>query len=176
MKKIVSLAAACMLILAMSLNVCAAPSVSKLPSAIATADESMKVDVKNTSAQYTKNARSVLAQAAQISEEEASTYTAISTFNLSAAEPGEIKIFIAGIKAGDEVIVLNKCAVHDWESIPAVAGNGFVIGTFHNYSNVVVFVKAGATSPKTADAGVAAAAVIAVIAVAGLAVSKKKFA
>lgn len=174
MKKIVSMAVTCILILAMSLGVCAAPSVTKLPIAIATADESLKVNVKELSSQYTITARSLLSKVAEISEEEASTYEAISSFDLSAKETGEIKIYIAGLKKSDEVIVLHKCSVHDWEELPSKSGDGFVTATFHNYSPVVVFVKADAKSPKTADTGITTAVVVAAIAMTGLVIGKKK--
>lgn len=174
MKKFVSLAAALTLVLAMSLNVCAAPSVSKLPTA--TTASGADVSVKNTSSQYTLQATSELVGVASISEEEAKSYSAAVTVDVSAKEAGDVTLNIPGIKAGDSVIVLHKCSVHGWEKLPATVSNGAVTATFHNYSPVVVFVKAGAASPKTADAGITTAAVVAVIAIAGLVVSRKKFA
>jgi len=174
MKKFASVVAALTLVLAMSLNVCAAPSVSKLPTA--TTATGATVTVKNTSAQYTKQAVAELAAAAGISAEEAKSYSAAVTIDVSAKEAGDVTLNVAGIKAGDAVIVLHKCSVHGWEKLPATVGNGTVTASFHNYSPVVIFVKAGAASPKTADAGITTAAAVAVIAMAALAVSKKKFA
>lgn len=174
MKKLVSLAAAGMLILGMSLNVCAAPSVSKLPTAVATSGESTNVTVRSTSGQYTRNAKINLPAVAQISEEEAETYQAIATFDLQADKNGEIKIYIAGVKESDHVIVLHQCSVHGWEKIEVKAGNGYVIGNFHDYGAVVVFVKGGVSSPKTADSGITAAVAVAGIAMTGLVLNKKK--
>ena len=174
MKKFVSLVAALTLVLAMGLNVCAAPSVSKLPTA--TSASGAEVLVRNTSAQYTLQAVKELAAVAGISEEEAKAYSAAVTIDVSAKEAGDVTLNVAGIKAGDAVLVLHKCSVHGWEKLPATVGNGTVTATFHNYSPVVVFVKAGAASPKTADAGVTTAVVVAMIAIAGLVVSKRKFA
>lgn len=174
MKKFVSLAAALTLVLAMSLNVCAAPSVSKLPTA--TTASGAAVTVRNTSSQYTLQASSELAAVAGISEEEANSYSAAATMDVHSNEAGDVTLNIVGIKAGDSVIVLHKCSIHGWEKLPATVSNGAVTATFHNFSPVVVFVKAGAASPKTADAGVTTAAIIAVIAIAGLVASKKKFA
>lgn len=174
MKKIVSLAAALTLVFAMSLSVCAAPSVSKLPTA--TTASGAAATVKNTSSAYTKQAIAELAALAGISAEEAATYTAAVTVDVSAKEAGDVTLNVAGIKAGDAVIVLHKCSVHGWEKLPATVGNGTVTASFHNYSPVVIFVKAGAASPKTADASLTTAACVAMLAVAGLVVSKKRFA
>lgn len=189
MKKIVSLVAALTLVFAINLSVCAAPSVSKLPTATSpdvtvsqlptgTTAGGAEATIKNTSSQYTRQAVSVLAAVAGISAEEAKTYTPIATFDVSAKETGNITFNIAGVKATDAVIVLHKCSQHgyDWEKLPASAGNGTVTATFHSFSPVVIFVKAGAASPKTADASMTTAALVAMIAVAGLVISKKKFA
>ena len=81
MKKIVSLAAALTLVFAMSLSVCAAPSVSKLPTA--TTASGAAATVKNTSSAYTKQAVAELAALAGISAEEAATYTAAVTVDVS---------------------------------------------------------------------------------------------
>lgn len=174
MKKFASVVAALTLVLAMSLNVCAAPSVSKLPTA--TTASGAVVTVKNTSEENTKQAVAQLATVAGVSAEEAKTYSAAVAIDVSAAEAGDVTLNIAGIKAGDAVIVLHKCSVHGWEKLPATVGNGTITVAFHNYSPVIIFVKAGAASPKTADAGITTAAAVAVIAIAALAVSKKKFA
>lgn len=166
MKKIMSVIAALTLVLAMGLNVCAAPSVSKLPGV------SAGVKVTNTSSSYVDQAR----EAGNIGDD----YNAAAYFHVSSDESGELAFDIAGVKDGDSIIVMYNCPVHGWQKLTATVSNGQLVVNFTCCATVngqvVVFVKTGAASPKTADAGVTTAAVVAMIAIAGLAISKKKFA
>lgn len=126
-------------------------------------------------------------------------YEQAATFEISGTiEEGKVAVItfeVAGVKSGDDVVVLHKGA-RGWEPRPATAGNGTVTAEFESFSPVVIYVKAntsqpvpeqpaveqpapqqpaGTVSPKTADTSVVFVAGVAVIAVAGLVISKKKF-
>lgn len=167
MKKIVSVIAALTLVLAMSLSVCAAPSVSKLPTV------SSGATVTNTSSSYVK-------QSKEAAGSKVDGYEAVTYFNVTSDSNGNITFDVPGLKDGDSVIAMYKCPIHGWTQVVATVSNGQVVLNFACCATVngpvVIWVKTVAASPKTADAGVTTAAVVAIIAIAGLAISKKKFA
>ena len=169
MKKIVSVIAALTLVLAMGLNVCAAPSVNKQPTA------SGNVAVTGTSASYVNQAKNAAAAAGvNVDGKDAVAY-----FNAN-GNGGEVSFDIPGVKDGDSVVAMYKCPVHGWTQLSAKVVNGQVVVNFACCATingpVVIFANATAVSPKTADAGITTAAVVAMIAVAGLMISKKRFA
>lgn len=176
MKKIVSLATALTLIFVMSLSVCAAPSVSaqvKVPEAT----NAKNVAVVAASAAVKKEATNALTAVANV---KANEYTAIAAVNVSgtieAGKTATVKFEVPGVKSTDTVIVLQKTATGGWIKVPVTAGNGTISVEFTSLSEIVIFVKAGAASPKTADASLTTASFVALLAVAGLAFSRKKIA
>lgn len=175
MKKIVSLVATLTLVLAMGLNVCAAPSVSAQVK-VAAATNAKDVAVVAAPAAVKNEATNVLASVASV---KAADFSAVATLEVSgtieAGKTATIKFEVPGVKATDTVVVLHKAA-SGWEKVPATAANGSISAEFTSFSPVVIFVKAGAASPKTADASLTTAACVAMLAVAGLVISKKKFA
>lgn len=173
MKKIVSLATALTLIFVMSLSVCAAPSVSaqvKVPEAT----NAKNVAVVAASAAVKKEATNALAAVANVKTNE---YTAIAAVNVSgtieAGKTATVKFEVPGVKSTDTVIVLQKTAT-GWIKVPVTAGNGTISVEFTSLSEIVIFVEAGASSPKTADASLTTASFVALLAVAGLVFSRKK--
>ena len=165
MKKIVSAIVAMTLVLAMSIGVCAAPSVNKLPTTSAGT-------VTNTSAAYVQ-------QSKEAAGGKVDGYSAVTYFNATSDKNGEITFDVPGLKDGDKVIAMYKCPIHGWTEVSATVVNGKVTLNFACCATVngpvVIWVKTTA-SPKTADAGLTTAAVVAMIAIAGLVISKKKFA
>lgn len=191
MKKFVSLAAALTLVLAMGLNVCAADSVSAKVTVTETknaSNVSSTVGTQENKTEATNNLETV-------AKVDAKEFTPVATLEVTGTiAPGqtaEITFGVPGVKAADTVVVLHKGAA-GWDQRPATAGNGTVTAEFTSFSPVVIFVKeaaasqpsagsaaqpaAGTASPKTADASMATAACVAVLAVAGLAISRKRFA
>lgn len=70
--------------------------------------------------------------------------------------PGkEIPVEVAGVNAGDKVVIAHLTADGTWENVKATrVENGKVYAVFNSFSPVLVAVTgSSATSPKTADAG-----------------------
>lgn len=78
---------------------------------------------------------------------------------------------VSGVKAGQKVTVLHMLPDHNWEILPATAGNGTVTATFTSLSPVAFVV--GATSPKTGET-LPVFAILAVICLAGTVVCSRK--
>lgn len=81
---------------------------------------------------------------------------------------------VSGVKAGQSVSVLHQTSTGTWEVLPATAGDGTITATFTSLSPVAFVINnaASTTSPKTGTAS--AAAVLAVVSLAGAAVCGKK--
>ena len=176
MKKIMSTVVALTLIFAMSLSVCAAPSVQAASGV--TGPNGAPVTIKELSEAKLSDAKNAVKN---VVGAKADNYKAAVAVDIIATEPGDYEIEAAGLNGlkPEEVIVLHECKQHNrWEVVEVVSvGNGKLVARFdHGFSPVVIFVKASAVSPKTADASMTTAACVAMIAVAGLAISKKKFA
>ena len=78
---------------------------------------------------------------------------------------------VSGVKAGQKVTVLHMLPDHNWEILPATAGNGTITATFTSLSPVAFVV--GATSPKTGET-LPVFAILAVICLAGTVVCSRK--
>lgn len=78
---------------------------------------------------------------------------------------------VSGVVAGQSVTVLHMLPDHNWEILPATAGNGTVTATFTSLSPVAFVV--GATSPKTGET-LPVFAILAVICLAGTVVCTRK--
>lgn len=78
---------------------------------------------------------------------------------------------VSGVVAGQSVTVLHMLPDHNWEILPATAGNGTVTATFTSLSPVAFVV--GATSPKTGET-LPVFAILAVICLAGTVVCSRK--
>ena len=79
-----------------------------------------------------------------------------------------IAISVAGIKAGDTVVVAHLTSAGVWENVPVTnVADGVVYAKFTSLSPVFVAsvadTNAAATSPKTADAGMNMAMIIVVV-------------
>lgn len=172
MKKFVSMVVALTLIFAMSLSVCAAaPSVSTATKVLG--PNGKEVVVNKLSDAAVSDAKDAFAKHLGDSAKE---YTAAVAVDIEGQGPGNYTISVPNVKSGAAVIILHKLSDGTYEIIEGTVVNGTVTAYFKSFSPVIIFVKASAVSPKTADASLTTAACVAMLAAAGLAISKKKFA
>ena len=102
------------------------------------------------------------------------------TYELTATDlSNPIAISVAGIKAGDTVVVAHLTSAGVWENVPVTnVADGVVYAKFTSLSPVFVAsvadTNAAATSPKTADAGMNMAMIVVVIAATGAVVYARR--
>lgn len=99
-------------------------------------------------------------------------------YELEASQVGkEIPVAVAGVNAGDKVVIAHLKDDGTWENVPATkVENGVVYAVFNSFSPVFVAVtgSGAATSPKTADAGMGMLFVVFVAAAAGAVVYARR--
>lgn len=188
-KRILALVCATVMVLAMGMTVCAAPSVGAAdvaPSQITTPSQDLDYEtvsnmVANTTvtssvaATFNAVGMETVADAVAYAQETVGKNALIVTvFDLHVPAGTGAASFTVGcnVKAGQNVVVLHEKADGTWETIkPTSVANGSVTFTMTSYSPVAIV--ANGTASKTADmAGVAA--VMAMVSLAGTAVCSKK--
>ena len=188
-KKIAGLLAAVM-VLAMGTTVFAAPSAEagaeteKAVGSVKTEATAVTPDGKSVTVtvKAVENT-SVLADAKKEAEGKGTVLGIVDvTADLKGAKSVDVTFSVAGVKAGENIVVLHQKADGKWETLPIVkVEDGKVTATFTSFSPVVV-VKAkaaasngteGATSPKD-GAPVSALPVLAMLCAAGVVVFGRK--
>lgn len=145
MKKIITAALALVLTLGMSVTAFAAPSVT---ASQPTAKDSNGNAVAVTVTELTTAAKEESVSEAQTRYGVAPLWSRdINVAGASATNPITIEIPVAGINAGDTVVVLHKRSVDNvWEELTGVAGNGTVSVTVTSCSPFAVVRTATATA------------------------------
>lgn len=187
-KKFLALVGAMVLTVAMSINVCAAPS----STASSVAQESLATSTQQfTSATLDEFAETTVivagvegATISAVSEETAAAAIAqaksvvgdnafvAATFDLSASAAGTFTLQCPNVWAGQKVIILHQLSDGTWETItPSKVANNEVTFSMTSYSPVAIVIDT--TAGKTADVA-PVVAVMAVICLAGTVVFSRK--